>query len=155
MEFIRDQRIDDLSDARIHKLLSHMRLVARLLDKSFEETTEDDIKDIIAWVQGRDLADSTKRDYKVVLKKFYKWLNGGEYPEKVAWIKTTRKNGNGKLPEKLLTEEDIGKLIETAENPRDEAFIALLWETGARIGELLDLKVESFQDRSQGQYSRR
>ncbi|KXA90541.1 hypothetical protein AKJ37_00145 [candidate division MSBL1 archaeon SCGC-AAA259I09] len=49
-DFIRDQRINDLSDARIHKLLSHLRPVVRLLDKSFEETTEDDVKDIIAWV---------------------------------------------------------------------------------------------------------
>ncbi|KXA90542.1 hypothetical protein AKJ37_00140 [candidate division MSBL1 archaeon SCGC-AAA259I09] len=84
------------------------------------------------------------------MKKFYKWLNDREYPERVVWIKTTRKNSNSKLPEKLLTEEDIEKLIETAENPRDKAFIALLWETGARIGELLDLRADSFQDRSQG-----
>lgn len=120
------------------------------MDKSFRETTENDVKDIVAWVQGKDLADSTKRDYKVVLKKFYKWLNGGEYPEKADWIKTTRKNGNSKLPEKLLTEEDIEQLIETAENPRDKAFIALLWETGARIGEILPLKVGAFQDRKEG-----
>lgn len=150
LDFVRDQRVKGLSDARIHKLLTHLRPIARRLDKGFEETSEDDIKDIIAWVRERDLADSTKRDYKVVLKKFYKWLNDGEYPEKVDWIKTTRKNNNHKLPEDLYTEEDVEKLIETAENPRDKAFIALLWETGARIGEIINLKVSSFEDREHG-----
>jgi len=39
---------------------------------------------------------------KVTLKKFYKWLRGldgkGVYPEEVAWIRTTMKNGNNTLP---------------------------------------------------------
>lgn len=54
------------------------------------------------------------------------------------------------MPEKLLTEEDVEKMIHTAENPRDKAFIALLWETGARIGELIDLEVGSIEDRENG-----
>ncbi|KXB08420.1 hypothetical protein AKJ56_01315, partial [candidate division MSBL1 archaeon SCGC-AAA382N08] len=105
----------------------------------------------LEWVQDKDLADPTQRDYKVILKKFYKWLNGnGEYPDKVEWIDTTKKKRNNKLPEKMLTEEDVEKLIKTAENPRDKAFISMLWETGARIGELIDLTVGSIEDRKNG-----
>lgn len=149
-DFARDQKLNDLSLARIYKLITYMGPMAKQLDKPFEKADRDDIKDILEWVQDKGVADSTERDYKVILKKFYKWMNGGDYPEKVNWINTTKKKKNNKLPEKLLTEEDVEKMIHTAENPRDKAFIALLWETGARIGELIDLEVGSIEDRENG-----
>ena len=62
-----------------------------------------------------DYSDWTKLNYKTTLKKFYKWLAGGEdYPEQVKWIKTSKRNMNRTLPEELLTEEDITNLIRRA-----------------------------------------
>lgn len=151
LKYMRDMKVNNLKGSRICKVISHLRPLGRELGKSFERADEEDVKDMVAWIHDRDLADPTKRDYKVVLKSFYKWLQGnGEYPEKVEWINTTRKYSNNKLPEDLLTEEDVKELIEAAENPRDKAFISLLWETGARIGEIIDLKVGSFEDREHG-----
>jgi len=37
-----------------------------------------------------------------------------------------------------LTEDEIIAMIEAAEHPRDKAFIAVGYEAGLRIGELLD-----------------
>jgi integrase len=42
----------------------------------------------------------------------------------------------------LLTEGEIKKLIDVADNPRDKAFISTLYETGCRIGEFLSLKIK-------------
>jgi len=79
----------------------------------------------------------------VALKRFYLWLRGKEdYPKEVKWIKTTVKNSNHKLPEELLTEEEILKMIETADHPRDKALISTLYESGCRIGELLALSLK-------------
>ncbi|MFP4005473.1 MAG: tyrosine-type recombinase/integrase, partial [Candidatus Hadarchaeia archaeon] len=150
LEFKRDLKLDGLSDAWIHKLLTHVRTMGERLGSGFEEATRDDLKDVVEWVQCRDISPATKRDYKEALKRFYKWLNGGEHPEKTRWINTTRKRRNHKLPEKLLTEDDVQALMEAAENPRDRAFVSLLWETGARIGELIDLEVGSFEDHEHG-----
>ena len=47
-----------------------------------------------------------------------------------------------KLPEEMLSEEDIKNLINVAENPRDKAFIAILYESGCRIGEMLFLRLK-------------
>lgn len=58
-------------------------------------------------VERASWSDWTKHDFKVILKKFYKWLRGSEvYPEEVIWIKAPVRNNN-KLPEELLTEEEI------------------------------------------------
>lgn len=75
----------------------------------------------------------------------------GEHPEMVAFINTTEKTGgNGTLPTDLLTRADITALKDACRNPRDRAFIAMLYETGARIGELIDLTVGDIEDHAHG-----
>jgi len=78
---------------------------------------------------------------KVAVKAFYKWLNKGAYPETVSWI---RPHGfeRRKLPEDLLTPDEIKKLADSCLNPRDRALILLLYETGARAGELIGLDIK-------------
>lgn len=68
-DFARDQKLNDLSLARIYKLITYMGPMAKQLDKPFEKADRDDIKDILEWVQDKGVADSTERDYKVILKK--------------------------------------------------------------------------------------
>jgi hypothetical protein len=43
----------------------------------------------------------------------------------------------------MLTEEEAHRLIEAAETTRDKALLAILWDTGARIGEIGSLTVGS------------
>lgn len=45
------------------------------------------------------------------------------------------------MPEALLTEEELKKLVEAAENQRDRALILTHYESGCRIGETLTLKI--------------
>ncbi|MDG6220047.1 MAG: site-specific integrase [Candidatus Thermoplasmatota archaeon] len=143
--------LNDYSDARKLKYLITLTKIAEETDIDFLDATKEDLEDVILWLKQRDdLGDVTRQDYKIILKRFYKWVGGGEYPECVKWMKTTRKNGKGKLPEDMLDEDDVTRLLEHARNPRDRAFIALLWETGARIGELIDLRIGSFEDHHHG-----
>ena len=50
-----------------------------------------------------------------------------------------------KLPEELLTKEEIMKMVDAAEHIRDKAFILTLYESGCRIGELLNLRIKHVQ----------
>ena len=88
------------------------------------------------------LSDWTKHDYKVTLKKFYKWLNGGEEPSTVKWIRTTLQKQDRKLPEDMLTEDEVKQMIDATTNKRDKAIIALLWDIGARVGEVGSLRIK-------------
>jgi len=71
---------------------------------------------------------------------FYRWLRKCEHPEEVSWIRIKVKSAP-KLPEELLTVEEINKLVNAAEHVRDKAFILTLYESGCRIGELLALQI--------------
>lgn len=94
----------------------------------------------------REWGVHTKHEYRVTLKKFYRWIRGiqnrGIYPDEVAWITTTIKNRSYKLPEEMLTEEEVRKLAQVASNVRDKAMVNVFYESGARIGELLSLRIK-------------
>lgn len=135
---------EGLSPLRILKYMIQARQVASWMKVDLVKAKRKDIEKLVAKINKGDRAERTKNDYKVFLKKFYKWLRKtDEYPEEVKWLKTGVKNNNHKLPEDLLTEEDIGVLIEAANHPRDKAIISTLYESGCRAGELLSLKMKN------------
>lgn len=149
-DFKLDLSLNDMSAAWLQNLLSRLKVMVQTVDFDFDDASEDDFKDLVEEIQKRDITDRTVLDYKKVLKRFYGWLNGGEDPEKVEWIKTTDRSKNGTLPEDVLTEEDVQEPIDSTTSSRTQAFIALLGETGARIGELMDLSVGDLRDHKHG-----
>lgn len=132
-----------LSTARMLRYLNDLPRIASKLTKDFEKVNKTDIEAIVADIEATNLAHATKLSYSVTIKKFYKWLNGGdEYPKSVKWLRTTGKKNNKKLPEDLLTEDEVKKMIEAANNSRDRSIISMLWEAGCRVGELLSMQVK-------------
>jgi integrase/recombinase XerD len=125
--------------------LSTLKIVAQSISIDFDRASEEDLRAYVGSIERSALSDWTKHDYKVSMKKFYKWLNGGEEPVKVRWIKTTLKKHDRKLPEDMLKEEDVERMIDAALNKRDKAIIALLWDIGARIGEIGNLRVKDIK----------
>jgi integrase len=62
--------------------------------------------------------------------------------DKIKWIKISMKLNASKLPEELLSEDEVKRMIEAADHPRDKAIIAVLYDTGTRIGEMGSLKLK-------------
>lgn len=145
LKFYRDIQAEGLSLGRIIKYLETLYNLAKMLPKPFHAATKEDIIDLLQQIESKDYSDWTKRDFKIVIKRFYKWLRKTEdYPEEVKWIKTRVKNKH-LLPEQLLTEEEVKKLVASADNPRDKALILVLSESGCRIGEILTLRIRNVQ----------
>jgi len=131
--------------ARIEKCLFHLHKIACLLRKPFTDCNKDDIVRIIEIIERKNYSEWTKHDYKVILKKFFKWLRQTEdYPEEVKWIKVNNIRNNS-FPQEILTEEEVKRIASSADNFRDRAFVLVLYESGCRIGELLPLKIKNIQ----------
>lgn len=86
-------------------------------------------------------------DYRKEVKCFFKWLNielndNDQYPKCVRWIKNPKKD-NEITPEKILSPEDVEKLVDCAKNIRDKALIFTLFESTCRANEFLQLKIGS------------
>ncbi|MEW6295853.1 MAG: tyrosine-type recombinase/integrase [Candidatus Diapherotrites archaeon] len=135
---------DGLTVPRMEKLVSQVCRIGEWLEKDFEKAGQNDIERIVSIIQSNQkYADWTKHDYKVTVKKFWKWLNGNkELPEIVKWVSTRMGVKNRMIPEELLTEEEVLKLIDCCDHPRDKALTALLYETGARIGEIGSIRLK-------------
>lgn len=133
---------EGLSLARTIKCLCTLRQISKSLKKSFTEATKDDIVDLIARIEERNVSEWTKHDYKVILKKFYKWLRESEdYPPEVRWIKASNNIPNKLQKKDLLTAEEIQRIADCATNLRDKAFIWVYFESMRRLGEILSLKI--------------
>ena len=90
-------------------------------------------------------AQISKGKLKLTLKRFYKWLYESDYyPELVSWIKTDRGKTTKKASD-MLTEDEVKQLIAACLNSRDRALIALLYDSGMRVGELLGLRIKDLQ----------
>jgi len=135
-----------LSKARVAKYLIALRRLAKWLGKDFDQADRRDIERLVSMVERQDYSAWTKHDYKVTIKRFYRWLRGGEdYPEEVAWIKTTIREKDLLLPDQILTEEEVKRIVEAANNPRDKAFIITLYESGGRVGEVGSMRIRDVE----------
>ncbi|MDE1859712.1 MAG: tyrosine-type recombinase/integrase [Candidatus Micrarchaeota archaeon] len=106
--------------------------------------TREQMEEVCVKINMMEYKEDTKAKIKSIIKAFYKHFWGEDiyYPKVVAWIKSTVKWSNKMLPEDLLTEAEVKKMIGTARNQRDKAIIALLFDSGIRAGELLNMKVK-------------
>ncbi|WP_340102182.1 tyrosine-type recombinase/integrase [Salinibaculum salinum] len=150
-DYHRDMVLADISPAQQQKLLAHFKIITDHVGQTpFTDLDKDDIMDLVAWLYTRGTSASTVVDYKQAIKQFWKWMNNGEDPEETKWIRRGPVEQKRILPQSLLTPRDVQALVDACRNERDRAFIALLWETGARIGELIDLEVSHIEETTQG-----
>ncbi|MHA1961670.1 MAG: tyrosine-type recombinase/integrase, partial [Candidatus Thorarchaeota archaeon] len=134
---------EGLTISCVAKYLNSLTKIGGWTKKDFLKCGKKDIEKIVDKIQKEDCSEWTKHAHKVALKKFFRLLKEtDEYPEEVRWIKTSVKRRNHKLPEELLNENEVLKMIDHCENLRDRAIISFLWESGCRVGELLSLRVK-------------
>ncbi len=147
LDFVNDCIAEGLSNARVDFYINRLVKIAELFKKNFDAATKSDIKMLVGKINVSDYSEITKKDYRVTIKRFFKWLKGidekGVYPDEVRWIPTTVKMSERKLPEDLLTRDEVEKLIDAADNIRDKALIATLYESGCRISELTNLRIRN------------
>jgi len=132
-----------IKPVRFSKLIIELSRMSKDLGKIFKEATKEELINLVALIQTYKMAEYSIYEYKVVLKRFYKYLEGNDikYPEKIEWLRI-KEPKNHTLPEDLLTEEEVLRMVDCAESLRDKAFIFLLYETGARAGEILGLRIK-------------
>lgn len=94
--------------------------------------------------RGNPFKKNTLHDYTRILKAFLLWMIENdriELPEKkIRKIEVIGRDYDTTEPDDLLTHDDVLKLIEVCQQARDRALISVLYESGARIGELARLQ---------------
>jgi integrase len=147
-KFLDFMRANGVSPGTLRSILWALSVIAIFLSKPFQQATKDDIISVVGKIEEKYKSEKSKKHLKAELRRFYKWLRGTkDYPEEVAWIRLNYKidSVSRKLPEEILTEEEIESIANAALNPRDKALVLILYESGCRIGEILSLKIKNVQ----------
>jgi len=114
-------------------------------DRDLKELTKDDVYDYLDELEkykfkrsGKEIGYSEGTLYRIksVLKKFLSFVTDG-----LGDVITLKHTNNEKHPTEILTQEEIENLINVCITPRDRAMIATFYESGARKGEMLSVKI--------------
>lgn len=124
---------------------------------AFKEATKKDLVQVLAKYEAqvktrtrKPASDHTRADFKKITKQFYVWLYDVEdprhegYPKAVSWIHAKEPTSKLKGSD-LLTPLEVKKLINATTDLRLKALIAVCYECGLRIGEVLRLKIKDVQ----------
>jgi len=137
--------LDGISFPRIIRYLWTLKDWAKLMQVDFDKATKEDIIKAVRILQENDnLRPWTKTTYKAMLKRFYKWIKKTDnHPDEVSWIKAKPKRTEREMMNNgdLFTEQEVMKLINLADHPRDKALVSVLYESGARVGEIASLQI--------------
>jgi len=149
--------LEQLSIAR--RILVLQRLVTcrqLFLNCDFEDATKDDIRkclvktDNYVMPNGKSYSEWTIKTMIKVLRKFYKWVEYKEnylvehrIPDRVAWLGGLRKKCKPSVKYgDILNIEEIDKIISALPDVKYKAFFTILYQTGARISEIANLKLK-------------
>ncbi len=118
--------------------------------KGAEKVSKDDVEGWLAELRGQGLSTSTVKGYFAILKAAIRYLNGGESPPCLRGLKAGAKESRVRTKGELLTEEEYRRLLNVMP-PAKALVFRLLWDTGARPGEVLRLRREHLSfDHAQG-----
>jgi integrase len=124
--------------------------------KPYEELTAEDLIEWqrglpfcrIAKDNGGKLGDRTVDTYRGFVKSFLRWAHNGtksgaEPPECLGAIRRTRPKPD--LRKEVLTPEEVRRIADACSNQRDRALILAGYESGARAGEILSLRLRDIE----------
>lgn len=150
-KFVKSQVRNGKSRVSSLTYVTSLRYVLKNTRFEFSETTKEDIGDFLdvleSWVceggrnKGGPLSPFTKNTIKMQFKGFLQFVGKCEEAEVIHC-----KNLKGsKLPEDILTKEEVLEIVDHAGSLRDKALFGLLYESGCRVGELLSMKVKNVE----------
>lgn len=112
----------------------------------YQALTSDDWMLTAARILGSRYKQNTKSDYISIIKDFLRWGVKKEYitlltTDDILEVSTPRGEAITKAPEELLSDNDIYAMLTHPDTgPMMGAMISILYWTGARIGEVLNLR---------------
>jgi len=112
------------------------------LHKDLDQITQIDFDKLLLYLEDeKELAKSTLRNYKKLVKKFFRWSNAGDPPKWVQNIKL-KDVASPVQPHDILSREEFDRLLAACKHPRDKALIAVLADSGMRVGALASCRLK-------------
>ena len=151
------ERVDKVSPSSrnndVHALIS---LSTFLKTKPFDKAIQDDLIKWEIYQEKKNMEKTTIGQYGIHIKRFYRYLADKEtykkgkkfqktipYPDNVSWMLADTKNQKELPLDRVLTHEELLRMLNTCDNLRDQAMIVSFADGGLRNSELVSLNTEN------------
>ena len=147
-DFAEDLLANRISELRVYSYVCWLRRFLEIVPKRLDQWERRDIRKVINHyhrrVEKEEISENTLVEVKKTLKKFFKWAGKEEL---VDWFAGSGWE-NKVSPNDLITEDEFESMLDACMNSRDKALLSLLYESGARIGEIGPMRIKdvSFDD---------
>lgn len=152
--FVMECRRDELAKSTTTNYLNLLtRMTERLKEtgytKNLDELDQPDFDKLLLHLEVRGISIGEIRNYKKVLKKFFRWKTEDDLPKWVDRLKLKSVDSTVQ-PSDLLTQTDIDKMLAACRHPRNKAFIAVLLDSGMRVGALASTRIKNVEFNQSG-----
>ena len=148
--FISSKQVEGCSERTIKYYKEIIEKFVNSFDKSIKQISTNEIRNYLSNYKDNSSCGSTTIDnIRRVLSSFFSWLEDEDYIVKSP-VRRIHKIKTAIVVKEVLTDENLERLRDECENIRDLSLIELLISTGMRVGELVNLNINSlnFEDRS-------
>lgn len=139
-EYIVSKKIEGLSQKTLGQYLGTLKCFFSDVQKSPENIVTNDIRLYMYHLQEKGIADVTLDNYRRYINGFFEWLSDNDYIDKnpCKRLKAIKKEKVIKDP---LTDCEIEKVRDNCIDLREKAIIEILYSTGCRAEELVNIKI--------------
>jgi integrase len=145
-EFLDSVSAKEVTTHRIYFYAVRLRLLASFMGDDFLDPNVKNVTRLIMSLKnsesrrGSSYSANTMNDFKIALKRFYMWKFKSLEPEISDLLKKRESKAN-KRSEDIISQAEVREIISHANSPRDKFLIALAYDSGCRISEILTLRI--------------
>lgn len=140
--FLAAKKVEGCSERTIRYYQVTVERMFTRIDTAVRKITTEEIREYLAEYQKRNgCSNVTVDNIRRNISSFFSWLEEEDYILKSP-MKRIHKIKTKTVVKNVISDEGIEKLRDNCQNIRDLAMIDLLYSTGIRVGELVNLNID-------------
>lgn len=141
LRFVRIKQLEGKSENTVDNYVSSLIYLAKMRGQRYVEMTTNDLREyLVEYQELNECSNNTIDHIRIILNTFFSYLHEEEYISKnpMKRIHPIKKEKVILFP---FTEEDLVKLSDLKLPIRERALIDLLYSSGIRVSELMNLRI--------------
>jgi integrase len=142
LDFTRHIDAKGRATSTITNRINQLRLSSERAEADLTEMSKTDVdKLLFSLKHDYDLSEGSLRNYRKSLRLFFRFM-GEDWADDIEIGASPDRDVE---PNELLTSDETDQLLDAARNPRDKALLALLLDTGLRIGAIGSVRISDVE----------